>query len=297
MKKIITVAVIALLVVCLCTVPASADTLYQYEELIVAGSNYGFTTKTLNSAQYGDIYWILPTSSLPDYEIHMANHQSYIVGDIVSCSFSVFVPSTVKSMEILIYPYRVTIDSKYYQEVSIEGEPFTLITYSFTYTYKSTANNVGFSFILHCSSGISSFGILNFIWNVRNDASIAINANNDANTDKIISNQEQNQDELINGNGGSYGTEASDNIDDVTGDITDAENAALGGKTDEEIQQEAKNTLDLDGDTLDFDSARRFTNFFDGLLLCFGGDYEVLLILSLVLGLAAFIIGRRWSNG
>ncbi len=83
--------------------------------------------------------------------------------------------------------------------------------------------------------------------------------------------------------------------DDAMGEIEDAEDAALGGKTDEEIQQDVNNALSFDVNTLDQNAAVAMAGYFDNLLSHFGVDYQALLLLSLSLGLAAFIIGRRYK--
>lgn len=78
-------------------------------------------------------------------------------------------------------------------------------------------------------------------------------------------------------------------------DIENAENAALGGKSDEQIQQDVNQALSFDINTLDQSAAAAMANYFDNLLTHFGLDYQALLLLSLSLGLAAFIIGRRYK--
>lgn len=84
-------------------------------------------------------------------------------------------------------------------------------------------------------------------------------------------------------------------IDGEINDIESAENEALGGKSDEQIQQDVDNALDYDIDSIDQDAASAVSGFFDDLLTCFGSSYESVLLLSLTLGLASFIIGRRYA--
>lgn len=84
-------------------------------------------------------------------------------------------------------------------------------------------------------------------------------------------------------------------VDGEIADIEDAENAALGGKSDEEIQQDVDAALDYDINSIDKDAASTVSGFFDDLLTCFGSSYESVLLLSLTLGLASFIIGRRYA--
>lgn len=84
-------------------------------------------------------------------------------------------------------------------------------------------------------------------------------------------------------------------IDGEINDIESAENEALGGKSDEQIQQDVDNALDYDIDSIDQDAASAISGFFDDLLTCFGSSYESVLLLSLTLGLASFIIGRRYA--
>lgn len=109
-------------------------------------------------------------------------------------------------------------------------------------------------------------------------------------TGNIINNQNENTDKVVNGwNGGKP-------IDNSTANaLKDSESAALGGKTDAEIQAEVDNALNFDLDVFDSIKVGKIHYLFDGLLNVAGGGYQALFMLSLTLGLAAFIIGRRYG--
>ena len=98
---------------------------------------------------------------------------------------------------------------------------------------------------------------------------------------------------IVDGNGTPLAPDPG--ADGAMDDIGNAEDAALGGKTDEQIKQEVDNALNFDMGSLDQSAAAAMAGFFDGLLTHFGVDYQALLLLSLSLGLAAFIIGRRYK--
>ena len=295
MKKIIVFAVVALLVVCLFAVPASAAIDYSVTYFKAGSNTYPVEERTIN-----EIKWYTSTTSLTDMEIRTSTPKDFVMGDRVTVSFVVLVPVDTRVVTLSLEPYTFNVPSSNMQVIGVEGEPFMQVSYTFSYTFTSSRSNGGFFWIVRCNSAWSSFGVKEFTFNINSDPSVSTDIivdNNNANTDKIIENDNANTDKLINGDGGSYATDDADNANNTVSDITDAENAALGGKTDEEIQQDIDNALDFDGDSLDYNSAQRVSWLFDGLLNCFGSDYETLLFLSLTLGLAAFLIGRRWSNG
>ena len=104
-------------------------------------------------------------------------------------------------------------------------------------------------------------------------------------------------DQLIDGNGTPLAPNKNEDLDNAGQEISDLENNALGGKTDEEIVEEVDSALSFDVDSLDTEAQAGISGFFDGLLVVFGVDYQSLMLLALSLGLAAFIIGRRYKAG
>lgn len=68
---------------------------------------------------------------------------------------------------------------------------------------------------------------------------------------------------------------------------------ALGGKTDEEIQQEAEAAADYDFDSLDQVAVSGVQGFMNSLLNVLGTDYLSLLLFSCTMGLCIYVIGRR----
>lgn len=102
-------------------------------------------------------------------------------------------------------------------------------------------------------------------------------------------------DQLINGDGTPLAPNVDQDLDNKSDEMGQLENEALGGKSDEEIQQEVDNALSFDVGSLDSSATGSMSGFFDDLLGVFGADYQALLMLALSLGLAAFILGRRYS--
>ncbi len=113
-------------------------------------------------------------------------------------------------------------------------------------------------------------------------------------TDQITGEIQDSTDQITNG--WETDDDSSNRVDDMTGDFGNAENDALGGKTDEEIQEEVNNALsdyELPDETLDNVSIVGDT-FLD-LLEAFGAEYQSVMVLALTLGLAAFLVGRSYT--
>lgn len=128
----------------------------------------------------------------------------------------------------------------------------------------------------------------------QNQNANAIMENQNQNTQSIIDAQQQatqeQTDELTNGWGGA------DNIDDsTTSDFSNAESAALGGKTDAEIQEEVNNAINFDFSVFDSTKLGKIHSLFDNVLDALGSSWQALFLLSLTLGLGAFLIGRRYG--
>lgn len=117
----------------------------------------------------------------------------------------------------------------------------------------------------------------------------------DSATSEIIENQNENTDKILNGDQDLDSSGETDKVDGALGDIDGATSNAMGGKTDEEVQNEINSALDSDSIGLDFNKANRVSNFFDNCLNSFGTSYKTLLMLSLCLGLSAFLIGRKYG--
>lgn len=84
-------------------------------------------------------------------------------------------------------------------------------------------------------------------------------------------------------------------VSDKSDQMGDAESDALGGKSDQEIQQEIQGVLSGDGlPSVNGGGVVAVANTFDLLLDAFGKDYQALLILALTLGLAAVLVGRSF---
>lgn len=84
-----------------------------------------------------------------------------------------------------------------------------------------------------------------------------------------------------------------DEVQGAEDDYNSAVDDALGGKSDEEIQQEADAAADYDFDSLDQGSISGVQSFMDGLLDVLGPDYLSLLLFSCTMGLCIYVIGRK----
>lgn len=87
-----------------------------------------------------------------------------------------------------------------------------------------------------------------------------------------------------------------DELNGAMSDYDDAYNEAVGGKSDQEIVDEVSGQVDYDYGALDQQSVSGVTGFLSDLLDSFGADYKSLLMLSLTIGLAVYVIGRRVSS-
>ena len=104
-------------------------------------------------------------------------------------------------------------------------------------------------------------------------------------------------DALIDGDGTPLAPDKNKDLDNTGEQMGNLENDALGGKSDEEIANDVNSALSFDVGALDSNAQAGVSGFFDGLLVVFGADYQALMMLALSLGLAAFIIGRRYKAG
>ena len=82
----------------------------------------------------------------------------------------------------------------------------------------------------------------------------------------------------------------------VQSEAQQAQDDALGGKTNEQIQSEIEGAVDFDFSSFDNENTGSMRLFVVNVMNCFGGEYASVLLFSCVMGLAIFIIGRK-SNG
>lgn len=123
----------------------------------------------------------------------------------------------------------------------------------------------------------------------------AIIDNQNENAQAIQENQDKNTDKILNGDEDLDVSDKTGAVDGSVGDMENATDEALGGKSDDEINEEISGALDSDKIDIDMTKAARVSGFFDKLLTSFGASYQSLLLLSLSLGLGAFLIGRRYG--
>lgn len=118
----------------------------------------------------------------------------------------------------------------------------------------------------------------------------------DDSTGQIVGELDEIQSEI---RGDDWTSPAPGKDDDLNGAMSgydDAYNAAVGGKSDQEIVDEVSGQVDYDYGAFDQQSVSGVTGFLTDLLDSFGDDYKSLLMLSLTIGLAVYVIGRRVSS-
>lgn len=175
--------------------------------------------------------------------------------------------------------------------ISTNGDNLTGSQFSFTIQKNQSVQ------ILLCggyNSSVAAYHQFSIWYSITpNDSTQEVIDNQNENTDKIISAQqeatESQTNEITNGWGGA------DSVDDGTADnFANAEDAALGGKSDEEIQTEINNALNFDIGVFDTVKVGKIHSLFDNVLNV-TGSWQSLFVLSLTLGLGAFLIGRRYG--
>lgn len=91
--------------------------------------------------------------------------------------------------------------------------------------------------------------------------------------------------------------DTSGQVNDMTGGMADAESEALGGKSDEEVKQEVAGAMTTVTPPASASTAAiGVRDLFDKMLAVFGDGYNSVLMLSLTLGSAAFLIGRSYKT-
>lgn len=217
------------------------------------------------------------------------------------------------------YDYSVSI-SRSYTSFSLElnrkdGKPFLILEPGYEYTFYNrqwVRNSVppydvsirfisidGSYYLTSAGSGlvITSDDISNvstirvtYFWSSSQSSGIS-----GYQEDFYFTSTDTSMDALIDGDGTPLAPDYNEDLNNSTDELTDLENDALGGKTDEEISAEVDEALDFDMNSLDSNASFAMAGLFDDLLDVFGADYQALLLLALSLGLAAFIIGRRYK--
>lgn len=89
---------------------------------------------------------------------------------------------------------------------------------------------------------------------------------------------------------------ANDEIDEASDYMEKSQNAALGGKSDDQIQDELGEAIDFDFGSIDSSGQSKLNSFITKLSTVFGKQYMACILLSCTLGLGCFIIGRRYSS-
>lgn len=221
--------------------------------------------------------------------------QNYVVGDFVVSTyyqrFSVingdYVPSCYREDE---YFRNRNYGSSSVSRLTSRGYDNVKFSYS-----KGEAGIAywSYEFFLPLSC-VTTYSTLHFFLH---DFNFSVLTREEAASQGVIDNQDKNTDKILNGDSDLDSSGETGKVDGAIGDIDDATNNALGGKTEAEIQAEVSGALDFNNiqNGLDWDKANRMSVFYDRSLEAFGSGYNSLLLLSLVLGLGAFLIGRRYG--
>lgn len=194
-------------------------------------------------------------------------------------------------MNMSPYDMYLTINDVQYEftkDLSSGDDVYFVDLTEFKYNQRELRVDFNFSF----ESSLKGV-VLFSTWYRLSDVNTVIE-NDNKNTQAIIDAQQQatqeQTDEIMNGWDGGV------NVDDGTKDeFANAEDAALGGKSDAEIQEEVNNALDFDVNVFDTTKIGKIHYLFDNVLDALGSSWQSLFVLSLTLGLGAFLIGRRYG--
>ena len=258
---------------------------------------YDTEVRWLSDTNQQYVMFYFPQSSYVTYHCYISAPSTYVVGDVVNITGTLVLPADATTVHfrfcddagVDVGNSAVNLSSGF-RTVSLDGEELKLCDFKYSYTFISKKSNVNARFTFICNSDIDFVGVLNMDFLLNNDPQVAMKQQ----TDELKANQDKNTDKILNGDEDLDTSEQTGAVDGTVGGIDNATDEALGGKSDEEIQEEINSALS--GDIgLDFTKANRISNFFDDLLTAFGASYKSLLLLSLSLGLAAFLIGRRYS--
>lgn len=174
---------------------------------------------------------------------------------------------------------------------SFKGVMLDTTAYGGEFTFQ-LSSNTNFNLVLYCGYNSTTASQHYFYCDItayKNDGTQDIIDNQNSNTQAEIEADKENTEQI------TEGWEGADNIDDSTANnYKDSESAALGGKTDAEIQNEVNSALDFDIGAFDSVKVGKIHNLFDRVLEVTGG-WQSLFVLSLTLGLGAFLIGRRYG--
>lgn len=269
---------------------------------------YDTEVRWLSDTNQQYVMFYFPKSSYATYHSYISAPSTYCVGDVVNLSGTFVLPYDANTVHfrfcdssgVDVGGSAVNLSSGI-RTISADGEELKLCDFKYSYTFTQKKTNVYARFTFICDSAIDFVGVLNMDFLLNNDPQVAmkqqtdeLKANQDKNSAAIQQNQDKNTDKILNGDEDLDTSEQTGAIDGTVGGIDDATSDALGGKSDAEIQAEIDGALS--GDIgLDMNKAGRISGFFDDLLDAFGADYKSLVLLSLSLGLAAFLIGRRYA--
>lgn len=332
MFKILTVIVVFILCLFLFCFTASAKTVVNdanhffgivFSDLnIYKSSSGGFVdvtaSQSMTTINNNFVYSIKSTESWVSgqlYRIRLSGNINKPYDGVYSGSFDIVGNPNLYNLLVSSSSVYFTNEdgSIVYCSLSLSGSSNQVMTCSFN----SGSENVPQSFSIvfdftniksiSANSTAIDFSIMNLNFQVMSDGESIIESNNklsnditsnaDKNASDIQANQDKNTDKILNGDSNLDSSGETNKVNGTVGDIDSVTDEALGGKSDAEIQGEVEGALDWNkiGNSLDFEKAQRMSTFYDRCLTVFGSKYNSLLLLSLILGLAAFLIGRRYG--
>jgi len=175
---------------------------------------------------------------------------------------------------------------------NFKGVMLDTTAYGGEFTFQVNSNT-NFTLVLYCGYNSTMASQHYFYCDItayKNDGTQDIIDNQNSNTQAEIEADKENTDKILNDWDGGV------DVDDGTTDnFKNAEDAALGGKTDSQIQEEINNAIDFDINIFDSAKIGKMHSLFDNVLSACGSSYQALFMLCLTLGLAAFLIGRRYG--
>lgn len=246
---------------------------------------YQYVSLDIVVAQYSPSGVPSPRSSIRFYDLDSSG-DSYFQLDMVSSEYR---PATAD----MAYKYVGKIDL---------GQDMAIDSMRVTVWFGDGYSKIGYTILsvenFEILTGVSDEGAYNTaqIIDQIQTSTDEIIGSIDGSTGQIVGELDEIQSDIKGDDWTSPAPGKDDELNGAMSDYDDAYNEAVGGKSDQEIVDEVSGQVDYDYGALDQQSVSGVTGFLSDLLDSFGADYKSLLMLSLTIGLAVYVIGRRVSS-